>query len=156
MRDLKKTKKPKWERGRRRPAPVHLCKGEMWGEVDSLLSKLKSTNRPNSRMCSLCLLETRILRNQRVYQGPPEMDEVTLASGKLPLKSDAFKKYISFFLIIQKIFALWSPWEIEKKLHTHTLGFWVNSFESFYTHTHSYTEHLPLPHIHSYSLVLLV
>lgn len=88
--------------GRRRPAPLHLCKEEMWGEVDSLLSKLKSTNWPNSRMCSLCLLETRILRNQRVYQGPPEIDEVTLASRKLPLKSDAFKNIYHFFLLFKK------------------------------------------------------
>lgn len=70
----------------RRLAPLHLCKEEMWGEVDSLLSKLKSTNWPNSRMCSLCLLETRILRNQRVYQGPPEIGRGDPCLRKLPLK----------------------------------------------------------------------
>lgn len=115
----KKKKKPKWERGRRRPAPLHLCKEEMWGAVDSLLSKLKSTNWPNSRMCSLCLLETRILRNQRVYQWPPEIDKVTLASRKLPLKSDAFKNMYHFVLLFKNICIVESLGNREKIKHTH-------------------------------------
>lgn len=51
------------------------CRGKKpeLGEVDSLLSKLKSTNWPNSKMCSLCLLETGIPRNLSIHQWPPEI-----------------------------------------------------------------------------------
>lgn len=51
------------------------CRGKKsgLGEVNSLLSKLKSTNWPNSRMCSLCLLEAGIPRNLSVHHWPPEI-----------------------------------------------------------------------------------
>lgn len=121
--------------------------------MDSFLSKLKSTDWPKYRKCSLTLLETGILRDLSTCQ--PKTSQVTWLYWRLLLKMEIFKKQnFSCYSSICTLKSLWNEVTFSDTNQLPMLRLVIQSFQILQTLSASTYMHKP-SHTQAYSLILI-